>query len=446
MPGPYIIARGRQCFEVFGMLKEQSLQRAAGVRAYTWRGITLCREGFKKLVAVGSGRFRTLDKAAQAGLSHPPMDMRFIKRGAETSDKVSGKRQLVHNFLMSLYMQCAEPIPDGLNSNKRPRHGSQKLDPKNLDRSQMRHLPPGSFAGYHRQFMALHPDSNVSRKLFCTEWQSGFMNKLRIRFEKHHARCSQCVKHRLILKRLGHQPHAARAQRAELLKHLRRQHADRRVYWDLRARSRLDPCREMIPRGLNVVYDLACILDSMDQGKHAWPRSSALMSKDFGSFNRPSLISTTLLMHGWGVLTALSDHTVTSCNSRTVEVLSAGLTALSADLDLRSCALHIQGDNCSKELKNNCVVRTLAIWVALRKVSSATAGFLTSGHSHEDIDQLFSNMGAWINGRKELHTPAAFRECVQAFLDDPSSRPHEKHFRRCVIMNRFHDWPGPEGS
>ena len=62
----------------------------------------------------------------------------------------------------------------------------------------------------------------------------------------------------------------------------------------------------MIRRGLQVVYDLACILDSMDQGKHAWPRPSPFLSKDFASFNRPRLISTTLLMHGWGVLTALS--------------------------------------------------------------------------------------------------------------------------------------------
>ena len=123
-----------------------------------------------------------LDKAAKAGLSHPPLDMRYIKRGAETSDKVSEKWQLVRPGPMCRASSSAW-------------NGS---------------LGSSASCGF------------ASRSIM------------------HGA---QCVKHRLILKRLGHQPHAARAQRAELLKHLRRQHADRRVCWDVRARSCLDPSR-----------------------------------------------------------------------------------------------------------------------------------------------------------------------------------------------------------
>lgn len=83
---------------------------------------------------------------------------------------------------------------------------------------------------------------------------------MRIRFSSHHARCSQCVKHRLIIKKLGHCPPALRAQQAELQKHLERQLKDRQVYWAARARSRL---------GATTLggCEITIIIDSMDAPK-----------------------------------------------------------------------------------------------------------------------------------------------------------------------------------
>ena len=60
------------------MLQKQSLQRAAGVRAYTWRGVQLCKEGFKKLVcgAAGGGR---------SGSSETGGSLQFLARLTRTS-------------------------------------------------------------------------------------------------------------------------------------------------------------------------------------------------------------------------------------------------------------------------------------------------------------------------------------------------------------------------
>ena len=55
-------------------------------------------------------------------------------------------------------------------------------------------------------------------------------------------------------------------------------------------------------------------------------------------------------------------------------------------MNLQSATLHIQADNCSKEIENNSVMRLAAMWVALGHIQSCVLTFLSSGHSHEDTD------------------------------------------------------------
>ena len=121
--------------------------------------------------------------------------------------------------------------------------------------------------------------------------------------------------------------------------------------------------------------EITMILDSMDAQKHSWPRSRSMASKEFASFVRPRLSSTTLIMHGFAILTALSPHHISTNSSRSAEILCAGLTMLSDKVDLTSCWFNVQADNCPKEVKNNCTLRLLAFWVALHRVAGAEMNF-----------------------------------------------------------------------
>ena len=261
-----------------------------------------------------------------------------------------------------------------------------------------------------------------------------FNHLLRIRFATHHAKCGQCLRHRLILRKLGHNPAAWRAQRDQLDKHLTRQHADRQVYWHERARSRL----AATTLGC---YNLCCILDSMDQAKHAWPRSQAMQAKAFNSWGRPRLISTTLIAHGHMMLTALSPHHCSANSSRSCEIVSHALSLMEKQrkVDLSMTWLHLQGDNCSKELKNLTVLRLIATAVARRRLQGGTISFLSSGHSHEDIDAFFSLLRGWFEKHTELWVPDAFRACIDEFYKQPGHRPFEP-FRRCLMMTRYRGW------
>ena len=76
-----------------------------------------------KLVGLGKFRFKTLNGAARRGEEHCPYDGRYVVKGKRVP---SEKWEKIHGFLMKLYLEVAEAIPDGLNSNKRPRHGHKK--------------------------------------------------------------------------------------------------------------------------------------------------------------------------------------------------------------------------------------------------------------------------------------------------------------------------------
>ena len=116
-----------------------------------------------KMMGIGKHRFMTLSTAARNQQEHCPFDLRFIPKGPQN---LSLKRQKVHGFLLELYEELAEPIPDGWNSNKRPRRGHMKLDPSTLRRDKIKHLPAGSIADYWRQCKASIKDETVSKKLF----------------------------------------------------------------------------------------------------------------------------------------------------------------------------------------------------------------------------------------------------------------------------------------
>ena len=145
-------------------------------------------------------------------------------------------------------------------------------------------------------------------------WMEEFEHKLRIRFFSHHTKCGQCIRHKLLLKRLGGCPPAKRAQRALLMAHLARQHRDRQVYWNLRSECRL------YIYASTTGWKFCGILDSMDQQKYCFPRWSVMQGKDFSKMNRPRMSGTCLLLHGHAA------HT--SNSSRTMEILAAALTSL----------------------------------------------------------------------------------------------------------------------
>lgn len=99
--------------------------------------------------------------------------------------------------------------------------------------------------------------------------------------------------------------------------HLKRQYADRCLYWAARAASRLNALTA------DSTQILAVIADGMDHSKFRYPRSVAMTSKQYDQFLRPHLNMYTCLAHGHMALLCLSEMTVPKDASFCFNLLSA---------------------------------------------------------------------------------------------------------------------------
>eukprot|EP00731_Ephydatia_muelleri_P004385 Em0002g561a len=78
------------------------------------------------------------------------------------------------------------------------------------------------------------------------------------------------------------------------------------------------------------------------------------------------------------------------------------LKQLSRPLPKRLC---LQLDNTARENKNRCVLSFLSLLVQLEVFEEVELGFLMVGHTHEDIDALFGNIGKWLKNNNALTVP-----------------------------------------
>ena len=179
----------------------------------------------------------------------------------------------------------------------------------------------------------------------------------------------------------------------------------------------------------------------MDQAKYCWPRDACLSSKEFAKFIKPRLTVTALIAHGHDVVLGLSLPGLSQDSSRTVELLARTLERFrERGQDLRGAELVLQGDNGPKEIKNNSVVRYLAQLVALGKLRRAEVRTLMVGHTHEDVDLLFSNLTKlMVQGGHRLHTPWDFKHVLQSYLTRGDVRPHESNCE-VALFNQVRDW------
>ena len=154
--------------QVFNLLAGHQ-DSCRGTRSLTLLGHPTCNRGFQKLLGVGLARFQRLSQAVKQGAPVAPLDMRYVPKD---SSKQSHKRSLVFDFLHNLYLTAGESLPDCAHSssNKRPRQGPYKFDAPSVDKTKLRHLPPGKFADYHRLCTSEHPGECISKKLFTSVW------------------------------------------------------------------------------------------------------------------------------------------------------------------------------------------------------------------------------------------------------------------------------------
>ena len=264
-------------------------------------------------------------------------------------------------------------------------------------------------------------------------WSESFADTLAIREESQHSKCTICIKHKLIIKRLAADRAARQSQCLQYSKHLNVQYQDRCEYWASRSQSKLP----MLPTGQK---SITIICDGLDHQKFAYPRDLSFSAKEFSKFVRPALDCYAAILHGHGLFVSLSEPFLRKDSSFCCDVLSHVLHRVSASSDMREYEIIIQSDNTCKEIKNNTLMRWGGMMVGLHRCRRLEFRFLQSGHSHEDCDQWFAQVSNLIERNKSLQTPYDFQAVLQSWLDEGETRPDEKEFRIVSMVSACRNW------
>lgn len=136
---------------------------------------------------------------------------------------------------------------------------------------------------------------------------------------------------------------------------------------------------------------MALIVDGVDQAKFRTPR---VITKGHAldSLVRPALHVQGAWCHGFGYHLAVADADMLKDTNNNVEVISRLLSKIYDEHRGLPQGLHLQQDNTSRECKNQYIVNWAAKLVALRVFKWVTLAYLTTGHTHEDIDGTFGQL------------------------------------------------------
>ena len=201
---------------------------------------------------------------------------------------------------------------------------------------------------------------------------------LRFRKSSQHAQCTTCWRLQEAMACRGAAKEERLAAAAALRRHLRDQYLDRCIYWSLRWSNRQD---------MDV---LTIIIDSMDKAKFAWPRWDFKRApKEVEHLNRPRLVLTAALAHGWSTTLYWADESVTHGADAFVEVLIRTVEGVFQECKRAGRRfpnhLVVVSDNTVAQAKNSGVTTFLAFLVARKKFHTANLMFLRVGHTHEDV-------------------------------------------------------------
>jgi hypothetical protein len=294
-------------------------------------------------------------------------------------------------------------------------------------------LPYPKFEGVFLEYemeMQRRQESSICYSYACRIFFDEIENIRLVRSKGSHVCCKICTSYQMRILKAGTQYEREELKKLRL-QHVQKQRQERLFYYANRERAISSPDRF-----------LSIIIDGMDQSKTNVPLLSKKTSdKTVGH----RLIG--VKVHGVGNYVYILDDTVPGGANLMVEVLRGTLLKLEEQgkLPPNNPILNLQMDNCS-ENKNKVLFGFLSDLVSRKVFSEVYVGFLMVGHTHEDIDQLFSVIAAWLRKHETIcPDPPSLRDAIiAAFANSPKLKfqiPHVffLHALELFDYDKFYD-------
>jgi hypothetical protein len=284
------------------------------------------------------------------------------------------------------------------------------------------HLPPGRWRTVYEQMLAALDGGGEEPATY-----SYFMRVVHLHFpmvrvpaEQRFTKCEECLELKSRRRKTNSRVELKVIAQARN-EHLRKVLLEREKYWDHRRKAKSEKDDY-----------LSIIIDGMDQTKTVLPR----MAEETSKMSRADTLQvhvTGVLVHGRGAFVYLTSKRTSADSNLCVDSIIRTLLKLPAPLPP---VLYIQGDNHSGDMKNKFVMGFLALLVQMKVFQKVKFNLLPVGHTHEDIDQMFSRFSIAL-GNTNTESPQ--------HLEERLSRAYKPHPDVTYVQNTvdFKTWITP---
>jgi hypothetical protein len=230
-----------------------------------------------------------------------------------------------------------------------------------------------------------------SKTSFMSSWRRHHKHVF-LRKHLRFAKCDSCIRFRDLI---GDVKNVDEVRRRELRLHFRDHLGDIRRERTCYRTKRSESC-QLDSETLSMIFDGA------DQSAYGFPyfHEASKRSSDIYK-QRCHLIG--VIAHGVGSWVYTMSERLAADSNLTIEVLQRVLIAVEKKRGRLPKRLCLQMDNCTRENKNKYVLGYLS-WLVERGIfESIELSFLPVGHTHEDIDQMFSRIAVYLRGHNAFH-------------------------------------------
>lgn len=325
----------------------------------------------------------------------------FARVGNDDALRKLPKRFLPHARLQDYYFEYVS-----WHGARSPNWKDPALDP--MSDSDVERIVPG-------ESEESEASSAASWGTFLARWSNLWSDVLRIRKSSQHAECNICFKYRQQLR--SHR--GSLDEKLEIAMkwrhHLHWQYVDRCTYWSLRWASRTR--RDV----------LTIIIDALDKSKFVLPKYEfGRKSKELDQFQRPAVILTGAIAHGYHRAIYISDEDLHKGGSFFIEVLCQTIEKVykASQESGESMPNHliVVVDNTVAQAKNDEGMVFSGWLTAKYHFRSTNMLMLTEGHTHEDIgSNVWKLSGVAEHCAKRVAFVGARRsgqtECFQTLAD-----------------------------
>ena len=225
-----------------------------------------------------------------------------------------------------------------------------------------------------------HPLLLWSSKYFYHIWRTECRN-VKVRAWLKFAKCDECVCIRKLRKETRHGA-CLKKIRARERAHIKFIKAERQSYYKRRRRAIEQPD-----------HCLSIVIDGADQQAYALPYHNVQTHASQKAIRVPIHVYG-VMVHGIGTWAYIYHDNVRQGTNVTVDVLFRTLAAIEAAGRTLPDTLYLQLDNTVKQNKSKFFMAYLAWLTKTGVFKRIIVSFLPVGHTHEDIDQLFSRIAA----------------------------------------------------